>query len=77
LVVIGVTAPKSEFKELLVGKALQHYGDVFADDVARRVEGRGKVVHDGVETRFAGAALEDLVGDRIGLEDALGRGTQG
>ena len=41
--------------------------------LARRVEGLRQVVDDSCERRLAGAALEDLDRDRVGLEHALRR----
>src|SRR5258708_4299594 len=43
------------------------------DTFARRAERRRQLIDDGGERCLAGAALENLSGDGVGLEDALGR----
>ena len=51
-------------------KQLAHVG---MNALAGRIEHRRQFIDDGGERRFAGAPLENLSRDRVGLEDALGR----
>src|ERR1700719_746419 len=63
----------SQLQKLLVGEPLEQRGYISQHALARRPEGLGEIVHDGFETRFAGAALDHFGGNRIGLEHALWR----
>src|SRR5215471_16719382 len=63
----------SQFQQPLVCKPPQERSHVGEDAFARRPEGGGEIIHDGLKARLAGAALDDFGGDRIGLEYALGR----
>src|SRR4051795_2538046 len=62
-----------EFQKLLLSKPSQKLAHVRIDPLARRLEGTRQVIDDGRIGRLAGAALEDLHRDRVGLEDALRR----
>jgi len=52
---------------------VQQRGDVREDFLAWRAIGLGEVVDKLAEGDLAGAALDDLGRDRVGLEDPLGR----
>src|SRR5262249_4764380 len=69
----GYDDPSSQFQEFFVSQTAQQRADVREDFLARRGIGFGEVVDEFAESDLAGAALDDLGGDRVGLEDPLGR----
>src|SRR5262245_38472797 len=63
----------SHFQEFFVRQTAQQRADVREDFLARRRIGLGEVIDEFAESDLAGAALDDLGRDRVGLEDPLGR----
>src|SRR5262245_20152569 len=63
----------SQFQELFVRQTAQQRGHIRDDFLARRRIGLGEVIDEFAESDLAGAALDDLGRDRVGLEDPLGR----
>ena len=55
---------------------MQQRADIRDDFLARRRIGFGEVVDEFAESDLSGAALDDLGGDRVSLEDPLGRKQQ-
>ncbi len=66
-------AMRHSSRQLLVGEPAQHRRHVGKDRSRGAVEGFRQIVDDGLERRLAGAALDDLGGDGVGLEHALRR----
>src|ERR1051326_3417030 len=71
--VSGLAPATLQLQQLLLREPRQQLGHVGIDALARRVERLGEVIDDRGVGRLAGATLEDLYRDRVGLEDALGR----
>src|SRR6516165_6898443 len=69
----GYGDPLSQFQEFFVRQTAQQRADVREDFLARRGIGLGEVVDKLAEGDLAGAALDDLGRDRVGLEDPFGR----
>ena len=64
---------RSQFQEFFVRQTAQQRADVREDFLARRSIGFGEVINELAESDLSRAALDDLGGDRVGLEDPLGR----
>ena len=60
-------------RQLLLGQPAEQRGHIGSMRSRGALKVVGKIVDDRCNCRFAGAALEDLGGDGVGLEHALGR----
>jgi hypothetical protein len=63
----------SQFQQSLVGQAAQQGAGIRKDPLPRCGKGGREIIDDLAEGCLAGAALDDLDSDLVGLEDAFRR----
>ena len=63
----------TQLQQFLVRKRAEQIHDIRMDTLSRRRKGPGEIIHDCIKRRLAGASLQYLDGDRVGLEHSFRR----